>query len=297
MFVDAIEKARKFTLPVVISSRRSNGKCSAAIGAFVVINSDGWVVTAAHIPELADGLMQETATYQQAEAERAKIHADTSLTKKERAKKLRAVPRTTNETVTNSSEWWGYDGVSRSQTNILKVMDLAFLKMTPFPPRLVTDYPVFKNSSPTLQQGRSLCRIGFPFHSIEPVFHENRNQFELPTGSLPMPVFPNDGLFTREVQIALSPSATPPPNVPLKFLETTSPGLRGQSGGPIFDTDGFIWAIQSSTRHMPLGFSPIAPGGKKNQKEHQFLNVGWGIHVETLVAAMRQLGINFQESP
>lgn len=46
MFPDALEIARNFTLPVVISRKASVGKCSSSIGACVVINKEGWIITA-----------------------------------------------------------------------------------------------------------------------------------------------------------------------------------------------------------------------------------------------------------
>ena len=38
----------------------------------------------------------------------------------------------------------------------------------------------------------------------------------------------------------------------ITMFETTSPGLRGQSGGPIFSPDGLIYGIQSMTKHIDL---------------------------------------------
>ena len=87
-----------------------------------------------------------------------------------------------------------------------------------------------------------------------------------------------------------------PPPYKFRFIETSSPGLRGQSGGPIFDQQGIIWGIQSRTAHHPLGFSPLVPGGKPNEREHQFMNVGWGIHIDTLVGAMQDNKIDFEMS-
>ena len=49
MFTEAIARAGKFTIPVVISSRTVTGKCRCEIGAGVVVNPEGWVLTAAHV--------------------------------------------------------------------------------------------------------------------------------------------------------------------------------------------------------------------------------------------------------
>jgi hypothetical protein len=49
MFVRAYEIVSRFTRPVVISHRNVKGDCSSAIGAFIVVNSEGWAATAAHI--------------------------------------------------------------------------------------------------------------------------------------------------------------------------------------------------------------------------------------------------------
>jgi S1-C subfamily serine protease len=64
-----------------------------------------------------------------------------------------------------------------------------------------------------------------------------------------------------------------------KYLETSSAGLRGQSGGPIFDKEGRVWAIQSKTLSIPLGFSPTIKLGTKEITEHQFIHIGVGCHV------------------
>jgi S1-C subfamily serine protease len=77
-----------------------------------------------------------------------------------------------------------------------------------------------------------------------------------------------------------------PPPYPLSYIETSTPGLRGQSGGPIFDTQGTIWGIQVKTSHYPLGF---------NQKD-QFLNAGLGVHPSTLFGLFNEAGIGFAVS-
>jgi len=80
---------------------------------------------------------------------------------------------------------------------------------------------------------------------------------------------------------------------PIKYIETSSPGLKGQSGGPMFDVNGVVWAIQAKTLNLPLGFDAQVPG-KKGQTEHQFLNVGIGVHPSTLLGIFRSHNVNFE---
>ena len=279
MFVEALRKAIRFTLPVVLSERFEDGHCEAQIGAFVVINQEGWAVTAGHIV---------TLDAQNAEAVERHQQGGTSR-RARRRRQQRAKP---NTVVTVASAWWGWDKVQRVETHSLNEVDLALVKLEPFEPEWVTEYPVFKNPK-DLPYGRSLCRLGFPFHSITPIYHENTQSFQLPSESMPIPFFPNDGIYTRE--LVLPEEQQPAPGYPLRFIETSSPGLRGQSGRPIFDMDGSVWAIQTDTTHHPLGFTPPDPRNP-SKTVSQFMHVGRGVHPLTLTGAMDQLRINYQPS-
>jgi hypothetical protein len=230
------------------------------------------------------------------EEQKKQIYADTTLDKKVRSKRLKALPKFEQTSPRNVSVWWSWDNVTPSQTVVLPGIDLAFVKLAGFNPAWISTYPVFKDPQKEIKPGRSLCRIGFPFSSISPTFDEVSNTFTLPPGSLPLPFFPNEGIFTRTVIVPHNPATASPPPYRLMFLETSSAGLRGQSGGPIFDTNGNIWAIQSQTIHFPLGFSPPVPNGKPGEKEHQFMNIGWGVHIETIVGAMADRWITFAKS-
>ena len=296
MFVKAYESASHFTKPVVISHQNIDGSCSSGIGAFVVINADGWVVTAAHIVSQFDKLGKACDEYRKTEKEKTAIRAEASLDKKARSKRLKALPKFYGTSPTNVSAWWAWDNVRAVKTFGVPGVDLAFVKLDGFNPASVRTYPVFKDPTKGVVPGKSLCRIGFPFSSVSPSHDTASSSFILPPGSLPLPLFPNEGLFTRTVVVSPDPPIPKPPSYRLMFLETSSPGLRGQSGGPIFDVDGNIWAIQSQTRHYPLGFSPPVPNGKSGEKEHQFMNIGWGVHVETIIGAMDDLGIAYAKS-
>jgi hypothetical protein len=77
------------------------------------------------------------------------------------------------------------------------------------------------------------------------------------------------------------------PTFPLKSIETSNPGLLGQSGGPIFDQKGVIWGIQTSTVSYELDL---------NTAEKQYYNVGVGCHAETVIGLMEKQGVAHQIS-
>ena len=58
----------------------------------------------------------------------------------------------------------------------------------------------------------------------------------------------------------------------------------------MFDRKGNVCGIQSATQHYPLGFEPKIKG----KTEHQFLNVGRAIHVETVLSFFRDHQVSFE---
>lgn len=304
MFANAYRIASAFTLPVVISSRLQSGACAGAVGACVVVNRDGWILTAAHL--MAEIMRQRESAGRHIAHQKdvRQLEQDTTADKRFRKSKVRAVVRPGADSVRNHSVWWGRDGVQLHDAVVQPAADLALGRLQPFDADSVAHYPVFKTPGDDYAPGRSLCKLGFPFHQVKPVYDEARAAFVLPPGTLPMPLFPIEGIFTRVV-------LAPMPGVggkggkagkaaTGKFVETSSPGLVGQSGGPVVDADGVVWALQSHTRHYALGFSPPAPGKKgaqtDAQKEHQFLNVGLGVHAEAILKLLDEQGVAYQST-
>ena len=76
--------------------------------------------------------------------------------------------------------------------------------------------------------------------------------------------------------------------------ETISSGLRGQSGGPISDREGTVWAVQSHTRHYPFSFKPLILGRMQGQVEHQFLNANVGTRAEAILEPLAQQTITHE---
>jgi hypothetical protein len=79
----------------------------------------------------------------------------------------------------------------------------------------------------------------------------------------------------------------------VQFVETTTPGLRGQSGGPVCDVNGTIRAVQSRTASLSLGFSPTITHNGKQVTEHQFMHVGQGTHVDHVTDLMDKHGVKY----
>ena len=287
MFQGAIKKARQYTLPVVVSHRRQDSTTGSSIGAFIVLNEDGWILTAGHIVSLIQKFAQELNAYNDYTAQMASLGADGKLTRAERKKKIKSFPKPPVNPVTNFSPWWGKDGWRVNSFRLNQLADVAIGQIIGFDKTRVNTYPVFKNPAVNFDVGENLCKLGFPFHRIEPTFVEATNMFQLPQGALPIPFFPIDGIFTRTTIIKNGTASA-------EFVETSSPGLRGQSGGPTFDAQGRVWAMQSRTVHYPLGFSPEVPNHRN--REHQFLNSGIGTHANTIISILNDSGVNFSIS-
>jgi S1-C subfamily serine protease len=188
------------------------------------------------------------------------------------------------------SIWWGNDGLQAAEMYVYPDADLALCRLDPVDASRLEAIPTFKTPG-NLRPGTSLLKLGYPFHAPTATYDATADTFRLDPGAVPCPVFPIDGIFTRTAEIGTSPNG-----YPLKLIETSSPGLRGQSGGPTVDRDGVVWAIQSQTRSWALGIRPEVQQDGESVAEHQFLNTGLGIHPETLQAIFAKHSISVQWS-
>lgn len=284
MFRRAYEVASEFTVPVVVSQRFHDGSVTCLVGTAVVLNDSGWLLTAAHMlwplqQYVAD--RPEIQVYDQ-EARRIEAGPGSESGKRKRLGQLAAG----RALIRNCSYWFGVDGWSIESWESLPEADLATGKLDGFTPEQAAGYPTFQLDG--MAPGASVCRLGFPFHTVEATYHEADDRFELAANTVPIPRFPNEGILTR---FHHDDSATRVP-FDVTFVETSSPGLRGQSGGPIFDVDGHVWGIQVRTHHIPLGFDPEVEVGGRKVVEHQFMNVGVGTSSETVVAFLEHIGVS-----
>ena len=290
MFAKAYEIASQFTHPVIQSLRFYDKTTDCVLGAFVILNDDGWIVTTAHLLEPYLAFQKHAQEVAEFNKRVQKIKESSKLDAKQKRKRIASLQKNP-KWITNHSFWWGRDGVQVAEFKVLPEGDLAIGRLEPFHGIDELQYPLIKNPK-KMRIGTSLCKLGFPFHQAKTSFDEERGIFVLQPGTLPVPRFPIEGIYTRNVILGKSNDG----RYELVLLETSSPGLRGQSGGPIFDVDGAIWAIQSRTHNFPLGFSPKIVKNGREVEEHQFLNVGWGIHAALLVEFLQDNGVKFTMS-
>lgn len=295
MFAKAYSIATQFTHPIVISSQKFNGDCNAGIGSFVIINDEGWFVTTFHIIAQLQALRDSYDKYNNSVQERAQIQNDPALKNHERIRRLNS-SKIAPDLITNFSTWLGAPNLTIGPVYSIPQVDLAVGRLLNFDRSQVKIYPKFKDPAKPMEIGTSLCKLGFPFHTIKPTF-DPATGFNLPDGALPIPFFPLEGIYTRTVFVEAAGSALNlgPNPLPLMYIETSSPGLPGQSGGPTFDIHGTIWAIQSQTQHLKLGFgiNENAPTKELEHLKNQYLNVGWGIHSQTITEFLKRNGIVF----
>ena len=219
------------------------------------------------------------------------FHRDIAADKRYRRKGVRTFHQPAGGSVRNHSVWWGVDGVRLVEARVVPAADLALGRLEPFDPASVAHYPVWKDPARDFAPGRSLCKLGFPQHCIVPVYDEKANTFTFPEGSVPLPLFPMEGMFTRVVNTRAPGSGDGEPSA---FIETSTPSLVGQMGGSVFDADAVVWGIQSHTMHHALGFRPPVPGGAAGEVEHQFLNTGLAVHAAVIRRFLDAEGIAYR---
>ena len=288
MFSSAYEIARKFTQPRIIAFRFYDGTVESGLGSFVVINDEGWIVTAAHNLEVSFAYTQHQKELKEYEEKIEKINQNNSLKASQKASMIKKL-KPNGKWITDFMIWFGCDGVGTQESYIYGENDVAFIRIDKNHLQGFSDLPKFRNPK-DFKPGTSLCKLGFPFCPVNATFNLQSKQFEFPPTLLPVPMFPIEGIYTRN----LNGGKTKDGKLDIEYLETSSPGLKGQSGGPIFDQQGAVLAIQSKNVTIPLGFKGEVEVNKKKIEENQFINVGIGVHGKTLTDLMKLHKIPYQ---
>lgn len=287
MFKKAYEVSSKFTFPLIVAIRFYDKTLEFGLGAFVIINDDGWIMTAAHnvlAPFVFNEHQEKIKDYTD-KVER--INSNNKLNEKQRKALARAI-KPNMKWVTDFAIFLGGQLVKIEEFYIYPEHDIAFFRLEKKAISGITNFPKIINPD-SISPGTSLLKVGYPFIEVKGSFNDETNAFELPRDIFPVPFYPIEGIYTRDV----ANGTTQDKSMNILFLETSSPGLKGQSGGPICDVEGNIYAIQSQNITISMGFKGAVKEAKKIIESDQFLNMGVGVHVRTIVELLKKHSIKF----
>ena len=283
MYKKAIKDNSKYLLPFIEGVKYyGSNEIEHALGTMMILNKNGDILTCKHI---AKDFIENDAL---------------SKRYKEFLKEYNNAPKEEKTSIENK---YGFKGNSVVLTNINlpfniqgeigieikfhKYLDLAVIKFKNV--NFECDkYPVFSKTLP--EQGQSLCKLGyaFPEYSYFEYSKEKENIIMKQELVASFPLFPMDGIMTRlvvdeEGQVSM--------------FETSTPGLRGQSGGPVFSPEGVVYGIQSMTRHIDLNFdvnTTVKRGvSKKKVTYTPFINLGVCVTSEKIIEFLKENKIEY----
>lgn len=275
MFADACAKAKHYARPVIEVMRTVDGSITSSVGTFIIINREGWVISSGHIFD----------SFVRFQTDQRKLK---ELNDMRESNPGAEVMDPAPDTIRNHSLWWGWDGVFLNDVTVYRQLDLSIGRLMNFNPSMVDEYPVLGDPDRT-RCGMSLCRLGYPFMHFDTGFDEKLNAFKISRVNSSEMIFPNECMCTRHIRKGRSKDG----KVDLDYIETSTPGLRGQSGGPIVDVKGFLRAMQVSTASFPLDFHPVANYNGQQVVESQFLNVGLGVDVSVIRKLLDERNIRY----
>ena len=247
MFENAVEYVNRFTRPVhsIMRTYGSNRVLKGSATLFFV-NDEGIAITCKHVAEQLIQANHLNNKYQLFTQSRFRLKSDEHYNMN--LKQLEQQYGYTKDFIVQMKSHFVqcFDRITSFDTHLHPHYDLAIIAFKGFTKKYYQGEAVFLKNVQAIKQGKSVCRIGFPFPEFSN-FQYNYQADDIEwtkEGNPNSPSFPIDGIITRLIA----------QQGKIAGIEISTPGLRGQSGGPLFDANGIIYGMQSATRHLHLGF-------------------------------------------
>jgi hypothetical protein len=293
MFENAIEEVSRFTRPMHTIIRSYGGIISPGSATFFFVNDEGVAITCKHVAQAILNADNINKNYQHFKQDLEKLPKDGKYKASLKGLEIKYHYNPEASVQMKHNFMNSFDSINEIVCHIHPTLDLAILVFKGFNAIHYASHAKFLGKSRHIRQGNMLCRLGFPFPEFSNFQHNaTTDDIEWTTGGIQnSPIFPIDGIVTRFVADQ---------GVGVTGIEMSTPGLRGQSGGPLFDKEGRIYGMQFATRHLHLGFDMkdheiVMDGKKANIANHPFLHVGICVHLDPIKDFLRQHNINFTE--
>ncbi len=295
MFVEAIETADQYTRPIHFITRLYNeANILPGAGTLFFVNEEGCAVTCRHVAEViiqAERINQHYRNFS-GERQRAANDPQANLLYQRLEQKYNLI---TGTAIAQKIQFVRcYEGIGEIDITLHHQHDLAILRFKNCKNRQYGNFAKFVPDNEPIKQGKSLCRLGYPFPEFTN-FKYNPSNDDIDwtaEGRTQTPSFPIDGIVTRHIGDEQGQ---------ISGIEMSTPGLRGQSGGPLFDTRGVVFGMQSMTRHLHLGFDMVnqevwLDTHRAKVSNHPYLHVGMCVHANIIKQFLRQNNIKYYEA-
>ena len=291
MFVRAIEDLSRFTRPIhSIYRGYASEKVWPGAATLFFVNEQGVAITCKHVAEQLVKAEQVNQQYLMFAQARFRLKKDSFYESNLAELETQYNMKPDNVIQIRHQFVGSFDQITGFEVHQHPKHDLAIIRFRGFTKTYYQSFARFLASDEDAKPGKMLCRLGYPF----PEFSNFRYNYTVDgiewtkEGNPRSPSFPIEGIITRLIASKGE----------IAGIEMSTPGLRGQSGGPLFDPDGLVYGMQSSTRHLHLGFDlenfevPMS-GGSKKVTNMPFLHVGQCVHVSVIKAFLTEHNIKF----